>query len=86
MFVRDWFLNHKIGAFELLLVDVFLELFFGSRLRVLVALALCTLAYIAKAKFKGEFSLADTLTLFEVKASTKPAAPTSSGPSSPTQN
>jgi len=70
MTVKEFVLTRKIGVFELLLADIPVEMFFGSRLRVLVVLGLSAVAFLAKQKFAGEFSLRDLGKLFREETAT----------------
>lgn len=49
--------TRKLGVFELLVGMTVLELFLGDRLRALVAGVCAIVAWYAKRKFEGEFSL-----------------------------
>ena len=49
--------KRKLGVFELLVAALVFELFLGTRTRALVLLVMVIVAWAAKAKFKGEFSL-----------------------------
>lgn len=57
-------IERKIGAFELLVGALPVELVFGSTSRALLLLALSVGFYFAKQEFKGEFSLLDLVGLF----------------------
>ena len=57
-------MERKIGALELIIVLLFLELFFGTRLMMLILLVGGVGFLITKLKFGGEFSLAQLVGLF----------------------
>jgi hypothetical protein len=59
MNITERILRRKIGAFELLVAAIVFELLFGSRSRLVIAIALCAGFYFAKRKFGGEFSLSE---------------------------
>jgi len=64
-------LTRKIGAFELLLAAIPLELLLNSTGRALFVALLCAAFYFAKREFKGEFSLRDLSGLFNGESHTK---------------
>jgi hypothetical protein len=69
--IKSAILNRKIGAFEVLVGLVALEVIFLSFFRVVLFGALAVVFYVAKNHFKGEFSLSQ---LFE--ATSKPTEKT----------
>lgn len=56
--VGEMIWTRKLGVFELLVGMVAVELVFGSKLRALCAAVFAVVAWYCKAKFGGEFSLA----------------------------
>lgn len=57
--MKNWFLDHKLGALEVLLAFTLYEVFTGTRLTILLFVVFTLIAWFAKAKFNGEFSLRD---------------------------
>lgn len=66
--MKRWLLDHKIGALEVLLGLTLWAAFTGTRLSILAFATLSVLAWCAKRKFNGEFSIRDVVTM--VKHST----------------
>lgn len=62
-----YLMNWKIGALELALLLIFLEIFFGTKLMILFELAAVAVFAVAKAFFGGQFSLAQLKGLLEQK-------------------
>ena len=59
------FYNRKLGAFELLLIVVGVEFFFGDKAHSLIFGGMAVGFYFAKRRFEGEFSLAQLYGLFK---------------------
>lgn len=64
MTLQERIVRRKIGAFELLVGAVPVEIVFGSWTRLFVTLLLAVAFYAAKREFKGEFSLLEVFGLF----------------------
>ena len=72
MSTKDHIMQRKIGAFEVLIVLIWVELFFGSKVMFLIICILSTIFYFAKKHFGGEFSIAQLQGLFTNKKEEKP--------------
>lgn len=62
--IQQRIIRRKIGAFELLIGALPLELIFGNGGRAMLLAALAAGFYFAKKEFKGEFSLLEVFALF----------------------